>query len=87
MLNISSCTMYLIDMYLVNSNSAVAACVCVRSLMGGGFPLFANAMYKKLGTEWATSLLAFLCVALAPIPLLFWKYGQKLRSMSRFAFE
>ncbi|KAJ0273798.1 hypothetical protein COL922a_000860 [Colletotrichum nupharicola] len=42
-------------------------------------------MYEKLGYEWATSLLAFLTVAMMPFPWLFFKYGKKLRGRSRFA--
>lgn len=30
-----------------------------------GFPLFANAMYKKLGVDWASSLLGVSCVVAA----------------------
>lgn len=42
-------------------------------------------MYNNLGVNWATSLLAFLAVVLAPAPVLFWKYGEKIRSKSKFA--
>jgi hypothetical protein len=49
------------------------------------FPLFGVQMYKKLGDQWATSLLAFLTVAMMPFPYLFFKYGKRLRGKSRFA--
>jgi hypothetical protein len=42
-------------------------------------------MYQKLGDQWASSLLAFLTVAMMPFPYLFFKYGKKIRSKSRFA--
>jgi hypothetical protein len=42
-------------------------------------------MYKALGDQWATSLLAFLTVAMMPFPYLFFKYGKRLRGKSRFA--
>jgi hypothetical protein len=42
-------------------------------------------MYKALGDQWATSLLAFLTVGMMPFPYLFFKYGKKLRGKSRFA--
>lgn len=41
-------------------------------------------MYKGLGVAWATSLLGFLCVAFAPVPILFYYYGARIRSRSRF---
>lgn len=76
---------YLIDVYLMYANSALAANTLVRSLAGGGFPLFANQMYHNLGVAWATSLLAFLCIAFIPAPILFYKYGKRIRQLSKFA--
>ena len=49
------------------------------------FPLFGIQMYHKLGYQWATSLLAFLTLAMMPFPYLFFKYGKTLRGKSRFA--
>jgi hypothetical protein len=42
-------------------------------------------MYEKLGDQWATSLLAFLMVAMMPFPYIFFKYGKRIRGKSRFA--
>jgi hypothetical protein len=49
------------------------------------FPLFGIQLYHKLGDQWATSLLAFLTVAMMPFPIIFFKYGKKIRGKSRFA--
>ncbi|WPH03095.1 putative mfs multidrug protein [Acrodontium crateriforme] len=76
---------YIIDCYLWQANSAIAANTFVRSWVGAGFPMFASAMFHKLGVPWATSLLAFLCVALFPVPVLFYIYGAKIRKMSKFS--
>lgn len=76
---------YIIDVYLMNANSALAATAFARALMAAGFPLFATYMYKDLGVDWATSLLGFLCVAMVPFPFLFWKYGEKIRAKGKFA--
>lgn len=75
---------YIIDCYGFYSNSAIAINTFVRSIAGAGFPLFAPAMYHNLGVPWATSLLGFLCVAFFPVPVLFYKYGAKIRAKSRF---
>lgn len=75
---------YIIDCYLMNANSAIAANSLIRSLLGAGFPLFATAMYHNLGVAWATSLLGFLTVALFPVPILFYVYGEKIRKLSRY---
>ena len=76
---------YIIDVYLMHANSAIAANTLVRSLAGAGFPLFATAMYHTLGVPWATSLLGFLTVAFLPLPILCYVYGRKIRKMSRYS--
>jgi MFS family permease len=76
---------YIIDVYLWNTNSAIAANTLVRSLAGAGFPMFAAAMYHNLGVAWATSLLGFLCIAMLPAPVLFYFYGARIRKMSKFS--
>ena len=78
---------YLVDVYLFDANSALAANACVRSFVAAAFPLFATSMYTKLGVQWATALLGFLCLALVPAPILFYIYGKKIRGWSRFAFD
>jgi hypothetical protein len=75
---------YIIDVYMMFANSAIAANTLVRSGLGGAFPLFAVQMYHKLGVDWASSLLGFLTVAMIPIPIVFFFYGKKIRAMSKF---
>lgn len=77
---------YLVDVYLLNANSAIAINTFLRSLVAAGFPMFATYMYEGLGVEWATSVLAFVTLALIPFPLIFWYYGRRIRKLSKFAF-
>ena len=76
---------YIVDVYLLRAASAIAVNTFVRSGVAAGFPLFAPALYKRLGVPWATSLLGFIGVALLPCPVLFMVYGRRLRGWSRFA--
>lgn len=76
---------YIIDVYLMHANSAIAANTLIRSFAGAGFPLFATAMYHTLGVNWASSLLGFLTVAFLPVPILFFIYGKKIRQMSKYS--
>ncbi|PYI09850.1 synaptic vesicle transporter [Aspergillus sclerotiicarbonarius CBS 121057] len=77
---------YVVDSYQIYAASAMAACAILRSLAGFGFPLFAPYLYQSLGYGWGTSVLAFISVGLGlPAPFLFWKFGPKLRAMSKFA--
>ncbi|KAI9735750.1 MAG: hypothetical protein M1818_006358 [Claussenomyces sp. TS43310] len=77
------CFTYIIDVYLPIANSAIAINSLMRSLFGAGFPLFTTPMYHRLGFAWATSLLGFLAIAMIPVPVVFYLYGQKIRSWSK----
>ena len=72
-------------MYKWHANSAIAANTFVRAVAAAGFPMFANAMFKKLGVAWAISLLGFLAVVLIPVPIAFYRYGKGIRELSRFS--
>lgn len=76
---------YIVDIYGPLSASAIAANAFVRSVAAAGLPLAAPRMYRVLGAEWATSLLAFVCVVMVPAPFVFYRYGSVLRGRSRFA--
>lgn len=76
---------FLVDAYPLYAASALAANSFVRSSFAAGFPLFSTILYNKLGYQWASTLLAFLSVLMAPFPVLFFLYGKKLRGKSRFA--
>ncbi|KAE8144642.1 major facilitator superfamily domain-containing protein [Aspergillus avenaceus] len=76
---------FLVDAYPIYAASALAANSFARSMFGGIFPLFGIQMYNNLGYHWASSLLAFLTVAMAPFPYIFFRYGSRLRQKSRFA--
>ncbi|KAK8040916.1 mfs multidrug protein [Apiospora phragmitis] len=81
------CLNYLIECYLANANSALAANTIIRSAVAAAFPLFATPMFANLGVAWATSLLGFLCVAFIPAPIIFYLHGKKIRGWSKFAFD
>ncbi|WZH40607.1 major facilitator superfamily domain-containing protein [Fusarium acuminatum] len=76
---------FLVDAYPQYAASAMAANSFARCSFAAAFPLFGIQMYEKLGYQWASSLLAFLTVAMAPFPWLFFKYGKQLRAKSKFA--
>ncbi|KAJ5312978.1 hypothetical protein PENANT_c018G03255 [Penicillium antarcticum] len=76
---------YIIDVYAMNSNSAIAANSFFRSWLGAGFPMFATAMFHTLGVDWAMTLLGCLTAILFPVPIIFYIYGKKIRSWSKFS--
>jgi multidrug resistance protein len=78
---------YLIDAYTIFAASVLAANSVIRSCFGAAFPLFTSYMYADLGTNWASSIPAFLALACVPFPFLFYKYGGAIRSRCKFAAQ
>lgn len=78
---------YIVDVYLWAAASALAGPTVIRSFFGAGFPLFTVQMYDKLGPQWASSLLGFITLIMAPIPILLRIYGSTLRKKSRFSVD
>lgn len=76
---------YLVVAYRPIAASAMASNSAMRSSFAAGFPLFANAMYARLGTVGATALLAGLTTLMAPLPFIFHRIGGRLREKSKFA--
>jgi MFS family permease len=73
---------YLVDVFTTHAASAMAANTVLRSLMAALVPLSSQKMYAALGLGWGNSLLAFISLALVPIPFLFIKYGERIRARS-----
>ncbi|KAI3398974.1 hypothetical protein diail_8001 [Diaporthe ilicicola] len=76
---------FLVDAYPLYAASSLAANALARCSFAAAFPLFGLQMYEKLGNQWATSLLAFLTVAMLPFPYLFYKFGKRIRAHSKMA--
>ncbi|KAL6450854.1 LOW QUALITY PROTEIN: NAG4 Major facilitator superfamily multidrug transporter NAG4 [Candida maltosa Xu316] len=77
---------YIVDSYQHYAASALAAKTFVRSIWGACVPLFTIQMYHRLGYEWATSLMAFIALACCAIPYLFFIYGARIRTFSKYAY-
>ena len=75
---------YLIEVYYIHANSALAINTCIRSVFAAAFPLFATNLFVNTGMELGGSILASICLSLVPFPLIFWSQGHKIRSWSRF---
>lgn len=78
---------YLVDSFTLYAASAMAANTILRSIFGGVFPLFGLQMYDGLGLGWGNSLLAFLALAMCPIPWFFYQYGERIRTHPRFQIK
>ncbi|KAI0782198.1 MFS general substrate transporter [Abortiporus biennis] len=80
-----SANAYIIDTFPGYVASALAAKTVLRSGSGAAMPLFITAMYHNIGTGWAASTWAFISIAMIPIPFLFYRYGKRIRAMSKRA--
>jgi hypothetical protein len=74
----------MVDAYTIHAASVSAASTVFRSLLGALIPLAGNSMYDALGIGWGTSVLGFIAVAFMPMPLIFWRYGERIRESKRF---
>ncbi|PSN59819.1 hypothetical protein BS50DRAFT_604968 [Corynespora cassiicola Philippines] len=67
---------YLNDAVLVGND-------LMRSFFGVGFPLFANAMYERVGIAWASSLPGFLGLLFVPVPWVLEKSRNARKDVGR----
>jgi hypothetical protein len=73
-------TTYMVDAFSTYAASALAANTVLRSLCGALLPLAGRKMYATLGLGWGNSLLAFIALAMCPLPVLFYIYGARIRT-------
>lgn len=78
---------YLIDSYSKYAASALAAVGLVENIAIAFLPLASSAMYKGLGFQWASTLLAFVSLGLVLTPFLVIKWGNEIRFRSPFMKE
>lgn len=83
----NSANNYMVDTYQHQAASALAAKTFLRSMWGAVTVLFTAAMYAKMGTQWASCFLAFLGLACCAIPYLFFFYGARIRSRSKYSYK
>ncbi|KAI5780379.1 major facilitator superfamily domain-containing protein [Geopyxis carbonaria] len=75
---------YLAEAYTEYTASVIGSATITRSLFAFGFPLFMPSLYGNLNTKWAGTLLGCLLCLFVPVPWVFYKYGLKIRSKSRY---
>lgn len=76
---------YLPLSYQSYAASVLAGNALLRGITGAVFPLFAHAFFDKLGVGGGSSLLAGLSIIMIPPLFALYKYGAKLRAMSKYA--
>ncbi|SJX66611.1 related to multidrug resistant protein [Sporisorium reilianum f. sp. reilianum] len=75
---------YLVDAFVPYSASATACAVLIRSILAAAFPLCAEYMFEDLGYGWSCTLLAGIGLVGLPVPLVLYRYGERLRTRYKF---
>lgn len=78
---------YVVDAYPEHAASVMTALVLTRAVVGAFLPLVAYPLYDHLGQGLGNTLLAAIAVVLAPIPVLMFHYGEKLRARDPEAWD
>ncbi len=78
---------YLPDAYPEYAASVLAGNNFIRCSFGASCVLFAAPMYHNLSTAWASTLLAVLGCVFVPVPFLFYFFGDRIRSASKYALK
>ncbi|KAI3335786.1 major facilitator superfamily domain-containing protein [Ustulina deusta] len=82
----NSANNYLVDTYQDRAASALASKTFIRSIWGASVVLFTRQMYHNLGYQWASTVLLGISLACCAIPFLFWKFGERIRRHSKYAY-
>lgn len=76
---------YLGDSYTIFSASAFAAMCFLRASFSAVFPLFARQLLTYLDANVGASILAACASVFCVCPVLFYRYGERIRKASKFA--
>lgn len=77
--------MYIIFVYLQYAASALTFATFSRYIVAGALTPAAVKMYDKIGPHWALTISAIVATTMAPVPFVLYKYGHKIRAMSKNA--
>jgi len=76
---------YLPDAYPSVSSTVLAGNSLMRCSLAATFPIFITPMYHNLGPGWASTVWGVLGCLYAPVPIVLYLYGGKIRQMSKEA--
>ena len=76
---------YVIDSYETYAASALASVTLIRYVAAGGMTVVGIPMYENLGVHRTLTILGAISALLVPLPYLFYVYGIKIRTKSKYA--
>lgn len=78
---------YLVDAYAKYAASVIGIVATGENTFSAFLPLAAASMYSHLGFQWASTVLAFISLALSFAPILLLIWGRQIRARSPFMKE
>jgi len=75
---------YIVDAFGIYSASALTSQLVTRCLLGTFLPLLTPWLTDAVGWGWGFTILAAICLVLAPVPLLVFWYGRQWRKRSEY---
>lgn len=76
---------YIIFVYMQYAASALGFMTFTRYVISGALTPASVKMYDNLGPHWSLTIVAIIATFMAPVPFVLYKYGQKIRAMSKNA--
>ncbi|KAK5110953.1 hypothetical protein LTR62_005491 [Meristemomyces frigidus] len=80
-----TCYQYIIDSYEIYAASALASITLIRYVAAGSMVIVGIPFYENMGVPYTCTILGCLSCLLVPVPYLFYIYGPKIRSYSKYA--
>lgn len=78
---------YVVDAFKLYSASAMTGVIVTRCLMSTFFPLTIEPLVGHSGYGWGFMVLGAISLALAPVPMLLFRYGDKWRQRSVYTTD
>ncbi|KAJ5794762.1 hypothetical protein N7457_001361 [Penicillium paradoxum] len=78
---------YVVDSYSKYAGSCMGMLAAGENSLAAFLPLATMSMYNHLGFQWASTLLAFIALALSSTPILMLFWGEEIRARSPFMKE
>lgn len=75
--------MYIIFVYLQYAASALGFMTFSRYIISGALSPASVKMYENIGPHWSLTIVAVVATIMAPVPFILYKYGHKVRAMSK----
>lgn len=81
----TSSYMYVIDVYDIYAASALSFMTVSRYYVAGGMTVAGIPFYRNMGVHYTLTILACLSSLMTLVPYIFYRYGPKIRSWSKYA--